>query len=128
MSITVEWLNAEQTAIIQKIRVPFTWDEFHATDKVIKSMIASVSHPVSILVDLQEFSIHIIPNGILTHIHMTIRSFPDNLQQVIVIADNLFITSLLKTVQQLGMPGPDLKLHAVRSMGEAQTHLDSIPR
>jgi hypothetical protein len=123
MSVLVEWFDTDQTVIYQVIREPFAWDEFHAQDKVVKTMIASVPHPVSLLVDVQEFSMRNAPNGVLTHVRSTMPTLPANLTRVVVIADNLFAISLMKMAQRLALLGPNRRIHAVSSLDDAQAYL-----
>ena len=124
MGISVEWFDVEQTIIYQRIRELFAWDDFHAQDTTIKAMIASVTHPVCMVVDVQDFSMRNAPGGVLTHIRMTMPGFPDNLTCIVVIADTIFGMSLFKMVQRLGFIGPGCQFHVVNSLEEAQTFLD----
>ena len=124
MVIEVKWLDEEKTVIFQRVTNPFSWDEFYEYDKEIQRMMRSVSHPITLLVDLQDFSMRDVPKGALTHIRATMPHFPNHVIRIIAVSNSIFVLSLARIIQRISATTQQIKIYAVRTMEEADEILN----
>src|SRR5689334_20286455 len=64
MSITVDWYNAEKTALIYTYEGPWTWYDFDTVVSYGNSLMQSVPHTVHVVVDLKASSI--VPTDVIS--------------------------------------------------------------
>jgi hypothetical protein len=93
MPITVQWANAERTVVLYRVFEQWTWDEFHAANRLSNDLFGSVDHPVDLICDFSESQS--IPPRVLSNIGRALRQKrPSNLRQIVAVG----ITGLLRNL------------------------------
>lgn len=93
MPIVVEWANPERTVLLYRVMEQWTWDDFHAANRLGDDLFGSVDHPVDLICDFS--TSESIPPRVLSNIGRALRQKrPSNLRQIVAVG----VTGLLRNL------------------------------
>jgi hypothetical protein len=117
MSIELLWDNEEKTILRHVYVGRWTWEELREKDADLKLMLASVEHPVDMIIDMRES--FFLPNGpTIGNLRNAERSLPPNARSVILVGGNL-LTLLISRVMRLIPASGKRRFQIAASLEEA---------
>jgi hypothetical protein len=118
MTIEVGWENEEKTILIERFDGAWTWEEFYAAIQQAASMMAEVEHRVDVLADMIKADRP--PSGTaMTHARNMMRLYPDNWGIMVIVANNLLITTSVNMFRRLFRANLGKKIHTAKTVEEA---------
>ena len=123
----VSWLDQDQRVVHQYVFGKWDWDDFYAQHTEIVAMMRSVTHPVHLLVQLEDVSVLSIPAGLFTHVRRTLVDFPPNHTSIVAVSNNRLIKALVKVIIKLAPSDSTRNITIVGTLDEACALLGITP-
>lgn len=120
MSISVQWLNTEQTVLYLRFRNHWTLDDYYTALERANRWIEQVGHAVQVIADLHD--VYTFPQGIITHASNGLLSRPRNVHSVAVVITAPIIVQMYHTVLRffkITHPDTHVPLEMVNSLAVA---------
>jgi hypothetical protein len=122
MGITVTWDNEAQTVLRADLRGRWNLEEFRQQMRLAGQMVNSVSHPVSVVVDLT--GSNALPDNLIQSVAQIVHGkspHPPNVERYVIIGAGRFVQSLYRAFAKVYGEGMlHNKLVFVQTMDEAR--------
>ena len=120
MSISIQWDNPDQTALVLTFIAPWTWDEYEAISDTIQKAFESVTNNIDLIIDLHHAGIHV-PDHVLAQLRDAYADDVTNLDEYIFVgASSTFIQQLIIADRYLTALGGALDYQCVDTIDEAR--------
>ncbi|QPC83243.1 hypothetical protein G4Y79_02380 [Phototrophicus methaneseepsis] len=116
MPVSVDWANPEKTIVMQRIDGQWSMAEFYDVVQKSAQLLATVDHPVDIIVDLS--TTNFVPQGVISGANKTESTVPPNQRLVIFVGAKMMHKLLLSLGKRLA-PRAATHQHFVETMEEA---------
>lgn len=120
MAITVNWDNAQKTALYIRSEGSWTWEEFHQAFQDGTACVRSVDHSVDIIIHMVDFAAQRPPTNAFKHWLSAMHQVPDNTGLVILVPGNGWVQAFASAfLRVLGDRYP-FKVAFAQTLDEAQ--------
>ncbi len=120
MSISIQWDNPDQTALVLTFTAPWTWAEYEAISDTIQKAFDSVSNNIDLIIDLHHAGTHV-PDHVLAQLRDAYSDDVSNLDEYIFVgASTTFIQQLTIADRYLTALGGALDYQCVDTIDQAR--------
>lgn len=98
MSIEIYWDNEEKTAVCLKLLEGWSWKELYDHNPEIVEMMASVDHPVHLLID-HTSNTPLPTNGVITHARNILGAYPPNCDLRVIVTPSMLALRMVSAFQ-----------------------------
>ena len=123
MSVSVQWDNSGNTAILYTFSGRWSWDEFRAAWNDGRELVSSVPHQVASILNLENSAG--IPSGILVKSDYVFRSRLPNAGYVVLVSGGGLVNMLVSTFKTMNSKGGKWVLTA-SSLATARARLAEL--
>jgi len=123
MPTYLTWADDSHTILIQKYEGVCTLDDFHRTVDESNQALATVSHPVDLILDMT--SMRISAKQLLSAASHAERKVPQNQRLLLVVGAPPFIKAIVKAASKIA-PNATRNLHFLNTMAEAYTIIEKV--
>ncbi len=116
MPVTVDWANADRTAIMITFKRPWDWTEFYAADDQAQSMKREAPNAVHWIMDFRDAGT--MPQNTLTQMNNIGRRMRGDSSRVYIVGANSLLTALGSIMKRV-LPDTALKVQPVESIEQA---------
>lgn|GEM_PF-3365836 len=98
MSIEISWDNEVKTVVCLKLLEDWSWRELYDHNQEIVDMMASVDHPVHLLID-HTSNAPLPTNGVITHARNILGAYPPNCDLRILVTTSMLALRMVSAFQ-----------------------------
>jgi len=117
MPVTIDWFDAEKTAIVQTFVGDWTWEEHFEVIEEFREMMETVDHVVDYVANFEK--VQGVPKGTLTNFRNALKNSHPRTGMIVVISTNRFVNALLKTLTTLYNSVSNQGIYQVNTVEEA---------
>src|SRR5688572_2218777 len=118
MSIEIVWDNEEKNVICLKLLEGWTWRELYDHNQQIVDMMASVDHPVHLLID-HTSNAPLPTNGVITHARNILGAYPSNCDLRMLVTTSMLALRMISAFQMTYRAGLGKQVFAAKTREDA---------
>lgn len=104
MPITLDWGNFEETFVVWKFELFWTWDELYASLTRLREMLPQQTATYHMIVDTRRCMMP--SNSLLANVRTVPRYMPANLDKIVVITTHNLLPALTQNLHRMGVMIP----------------------
>ncbi|QPC83203.1 hypothetical protein G4Y79_02165 [Phototrophicus methaneseepsis] len=121
MGLSVDWGNIEETFIVVKLDLRWSYDDYQQAIALVLQGIRSKNHPVDVIIDVRKAMSN--PPNLIGICRDAITKFSHFDTRIVVISNSLFWQTLYSTVQRM-MPNMVVDICFTASVDESYTLIE----